>query len=1089
MNVRVTARWGTILAACVLTFACPGRKTHDPSRAALRTTEPRLSGFGTWQPCTKQSAPDSVVGTAACGDENSSPRTVSLTASECEDEMRTADDAISLIATSAACTDAAVETLETFDRPSAGAQFLSDLAGAYYIRAQRNDRPSDFVRSLDAADRACEKDSASYTARFNQALAEEALGFSDDAIESWDALHKKGIPGWSDEAGVHYQRLTSERSAAAAEQWSPASKERLTLAAAVNDDKAVFALVAPHCAASRHFAEDEVLPAWANARARKDLREAVVQLNLAHMIAAAFGRATGDHQLTDTVDRIRSTSDARDLRRLAAAHRAFAKARMIEIGITLPADAAFNQAQIALSGVESPLRFTAMLGMATALTKGRHYDQALACLEVVAREATQRHYVDLSARVHSARGYLLMTRGYDIAAFIEYSAAQSGFKDAGNCEGIGAAQNNMIGLLRRIGDETQAWESAYRAQRYLPCFTDPQLRHAYLGENAVSAADLGYPAVALRYQNLAVRMFQNVSADNLEKRRKNLGIALRARAGIHARLGNTDAASADLAASSRLLGKLDGPSPFVPTAFQARLAETKAFKLPPEARPEAIATLGEAITLASQTNYQSLTASLRIERADLYRQSGNRAAAEDDLLAAIATLREEEKTALGSTTAQSIIDRLWSPFFGRSQEAYRRLIRLYVDNGDAAAAFEYAERARAYEPLHLVLQRTDLPAEFRNRIHDGEPLQLADVKEIVPAGTYIFEYSVQADHTYVWVIGHGVARRHTLPVGETEIRHWSHELQRFAAQRQDKQFETALIPPSRALLQEPLFGIPRRARIVIVPDRSMHGLPFAALRDHGEYLIHDHPVTVAASATLYAFSLAQNRQLSNQSQTSLLVLADPTINRKLQFTKDLPDLPSALAEADSIEHVYAGAAIVKPRLIKEKATASAFLDAAADSTILHLAAHGIASAANPSRSYLLLAPAGNDDGGVLDAERLLQQLHLSKTRLVVLSACSSAGGIPVGPEGLAPLVRPFVASGVPAVVGTLWDISDSLATEALLERFHERYRAGDDADVALQVAQREMSQSPSKARHAVWAWSAFQMYGYASSPFRPSANH
>jgi CHAT domain-containing protein len=114
----------------------------------------------------------------------------------------------------------------------------------------------------------------------------------------------------------------------------------------------------------------------------------------------------------------------------------------------------------------------------------------------------------------------------------------------------------------------------------------------------------------------------------------------------------------------------------------------------------------------------------------------------------------------------------------------------------------------------------------------------------------------------------------------------------------------------------------------------------------------------------------------------------------------------------------------------------------------------------------------------------LKELQLTKTRLAVLSACSSAGGTPVGAEGLAPLVRPFVAAGVPGVVGTLWNVSDSRATVDLLVHFHEQYRQGRDAAQALQLAQQEMIADPLESQHAAWAWSAFQMYGCASSPFR-----
>lgn len=1088
MNVRFVAKGGIAVAICLLASRCrPHEKTRD-----LRVTEPRLSGYEQWQPCARLHRPDRVVESARCGDANPLAKTVSLTGSECEDDMNTPADAVHRIALSPDCTDAAVEKLEAFAARSADAGLLSDLAGAYYLRAQRHDRPSDFVRALDAAERACQKTPALPAARFNRALGQEALGFLDDALKSWDVLRQENLPGWAGEAAEHYRRLLSTRSRLAAVQWK-GNQELLTRAARARDRKAVTALVAPYCTASRHYVEDEILPAWAEAYGKKSPQKAGAQLDLAEMIAAALGEVTHDRQLIDVVDQIRSERDPRKLMGLAAAYRAFGRARKIEITIAVPAGPAFEAAESALDAAASPLRSAATLGRATALAQQRRFDEAHALLRSIESEANERQYRDLAARVHSSRGYALMARGYDMAALAEYTLAQSAFTAANDLENAGAVQNITVGLLRRIGDETLTWRAAYKAQRYLPNLADPQFRHAYLGECAVSAAELGYPSVALRYQNLAVQMLEDNASSatddaNVKKLRHNLGIALRARAAIHASLKKNDAATADLASSRRLLAEGDNVS--IPVGFQARLAEAEALEL--EKKNEnalAIEKLTEAINLASKTYYQSLTASLRLERAGLYRLGGNRPAATEDLLKAIAILRDEEKAALDPRTIRAgQAERLWSPFFARSLDAYRRLIRLYIEDHDDAEAFKYAERARAYEPLHQILQRKDLPAEFRDRIHDDEPLGLADVKEIVPAGTYLLEYSVMDDQTYVWLITHGFSARHRLPVGEAAIRRWAREIQRFADAHNGARFEAALREPYQALFQGPLSLIPSTARIVIVPDRSMHGLPFAALHSEGPYLIHDHPIAVAASATLYDFSLAQNRALSRDTAQSVLLLADPAFDPRLPAALKPKDLQSARAEAEAIQALYTGVADARPPLMREKATVPAFLSAAGDSTILHLAVHGAPSAADPLRSYLLLAPAG-DDNGVLDAERLLQQLRLTKTRLAVLSACSSAGGTPVGPEGLAPLVRPFVIAGVPAVVGTLWKVSDSVATEDLLVRFHQYYRNGRDADVALQLAQREMSESPSKARKAAWAWSAFQLYGYASSPFRPASNH
>ena len=330
--------------------------------------------------------------------------------------MTTAADAVLLIGSVPQCTDAAVEKLEALAKSGADAHLLNDLAGAYYVRAQQDDRPSDFVRSLDAADRAFEKAPALPAIRFNRALAQEELGFSADAIESWDALRKEDSPLWAKEAAGHYEKLLAKRSHAEAVRWS-LNKQLLPIAAGAGDRNGVRQLVAPYCTAARHYVEDELLPAWATAFPKTRANDGP-ELHLAEMIASAFAQVTGDRYLVDVVDRIRSTNDPQRLAKLASAHQAFSLGRGLETGMAKPSGAAFERAENALNDGGSPLRFGAMLGRVTAFTKTGHYDDALALLRAIEQGANENRYPDLLARVHAARGYLMMTRGYDIDAWV-----------------------------------------------------------------------------------------------------------------------------------------------------------------------------------------------------------------------------------------------------------------------------------------------------------------------------------------------------------------------------------------------------------------------------------------------------------------------------------------------------------------------------------------------------------------------------------------------------------------------------------------------------------------------------------------------
>jgi CHAT domain-containing protein len=427
---------------------------------------------------------------------------------------------------------------------------------------------------------------------------------------------------------------------------------------------------------------------------------------------------------------------------------------------------------------------------------------------------------------------------------------------------------------------------------------------------------------------------------------------------------------------------------------------------------------------------------------------------------------------------------MWSSYFSRFSEAYQTLIRLLVDEGRDDEAFDSAEQARAFEPLYLVSEA--VPKEF-----DGTTKRLAEIQQALPIGTQLIEYAVLPDQTTVWL----VSREHFsvihLPAGKVVIERHASDLQRAAGARNHVLFEAKLYALYDVLLAKPLAKMSAKPqRLVIVPDGPMHGLPFAALHNSntGRYLIQDVPIEIAGSANLYLVSLTRDAALRSAEEPSVLLVGDPAFNADLAFAQGLHPLPHARSECEKISAIYGPHAQL---LLERDATIPRFLERARTSAIIHVAAHSIVNAQAPSRSYILLAPAPNQPGP-LEAQALLTRLPLDHTRLVVLSTCSSAGGLPVGAEGVAPFVRPLIGAGVPAVIGTLWNVEDATAEE-LLVSFHRHYREGKDAAVALQLAQTGLLTNKNNNNNAglrsVLAWAPFQVIGHGSSPFAPAPPH
>ncbi len=114
----------------------------------------------------------------------------------------------------------------------------------------------------------------------------------------------------------------------------------------------------------------------------------------------------------------------------------------------------------------------------------------------------------------------------------------------------------------------------------------------------------------------------------------------------------------------------------------------------------------------------------------------------------------------------------------------------------------------------------------------------------------------------------------------------------------------------------------------------------------------------------------------------------------------------------------------KGLLLGTNATETAFkAEPLADFDIIHIAAHGIASAKFPDRAALVLGndPKSGEDG--LLQVRKIRDLNLAAD-LVTLSTCDTGVGALEGEEGIANLVRAFLFAGAKSVVASLWAASD-----------------------------------------------------------------
>ena len=268
-----------------------------------------------------------------------------------------------------------------------------------------------------------------------------------------------------------------------------------------------------------------------------------------------------------------------------------------------------------------------------------------------------------------------------------------------------------------------------------------------------------------------------------------------------------------------------------------------------------------------------------------------------------------------------------------------------------------------------------------------------------------------------------------------------------------------LIAPVAAWLKE--------REIIIVPDRSLNQVPFAALTDEdGKYLSETFRIRIVPSLT--TLKLIQDSPAEYHCQNGALIVGDPDVGRvrykgrKMKFSR----LPCAGNEAVMIGQLLG----VQP-LLGQDATKRAVLERLPSVGLVHFAAHG-----NTERGEIFLSPVPSANGIPKEEDYLLTMPDIAqvqlRAKLVVLSCCHSARG-QIRAEGVIGIARAFLGSGARSVLVALWEISES-ATEQLMCCFYEHLVRGESASESLHQTMKWMRDN---GFAKVYEWAPFMLIG------------
>ncbi len=373
-----------------------------------------------------------------------------------------------------------------------------------------------------------------------------------------------------------------------------------------------------------------------------------------------------------------------------------------------------------------------------------------------------------------------------------------------------------------------------------------------------------------------------------------------------------------------------------------------------------------------------------------------------------------------------------------------------------------------------------------------KPVGLEELQRVLQPDELLLEFVLDEPSSYCLMISRSSARLRKL-AGRADV---DRNVDLLLKTVRDGQASATSARRLYELLLKPVDEETRRfQRLIIVPDGSLHRIPFEVLTDEsGKVILQSHIVSYAPSGSvltllrtrksldggqlpLLAVSASSGDQGSSAANSSAKVFG--TVERgvyDIEKTEMVP-LPAANGEVREIAGILGSQSIVLINATEADVKAQPLHKFA----VLHFAVHGLTSTKYPDRSTLILrSDETRREDGLLQAREILT-LRLDAD-LVTLSACDSGSGLVAGQEGVASLARPFLVAGARSVVANLWGANDDFS-RTLMKAFYTHLAAGLDDGAALREAKMEMIQRFGD-RATPYLWGGFIVVGDSTAKLR-----
>jgi CHAT domain-containing protein len=775
--------------------------------------------------------------------------------------------------------------------------------------------------------------------------------------------------------------------------WSAEASEHLSdLARQEAAQRSGAATACSSIGSSVRKVERELFSQWARAVLRHDTSGAAGTLDTIRSVGEAETRCNGDRCIAGAVAIVAALRPDQNVL-LARAHRDFGSSvKLYETEDYPAAGKRLREVAPVFESLADPFRWRVISLAATCAYYENEFGSADALASVVINAPPGEIGRALLARAYWIRGSSRGARGRVYEAIADYQAAANVFAAIHDAEGTLGVETMLASQFETAGEQAESWTHRISA-----------LELASRGAPTVQTELLllQMARVAMRDgQRTAARSFLDEQLTDTRNRPEWLDLRVRAllmRAEVELQSKNPEAARRDRGEAFALASMIRSEDVRFFTTTSADFVRARA--------AEGIVVDDGAIETAAEYarvhGHKIRLAELLVLAGEAYQRRGDPKGARRVIEEAV---REIESQGKNIDTARGR-----DAFFESRAWVYSSAIGVALNQHDSEWAFRLSELNQS-----------------------GTPMSLAAAQAALPSGTGIVRFCILPDRLLIWLVRREQAsfieQRVTSAQLTSEVRQFVARLRAADDLPDDDELHARLVAPW-------LNGTAGMDTVVFVTDGELANVPFCTLHGRGRTLLESFRITYAPSVT--AFLAASPAH----SQTAKMAVFAPGSGET-----GLSDLPQATAEAVRVAKLYRDTTL----LLSGDATRKRFISSLPDATIVHFAGHAIPNERDPRLSALLLSDDGGGEAHVYAHE--IASLKLSRTKLVVLAACSTASVPKRRKSGLASLAYAFNAAGAGSVVGTLWPISDESGARFSVD-LHNRIRTGMAPATALREIQ------------------------------------